>query len=1496
VVFENFHPASERWFITQFKQPTKTQIDAWQAIQNRKHTLVSAPTGSGKTLAAFYVAIDRLVKRGLSESKNKGVQVLYVSPLKALSNDIQKNLRIPLAGIAEQLFLLEGKSIDISVGVRTGDTPASERQKMRRSPPEILVTTPESLYLLLTSASGREMLSCVSTLIVDEIHAVLGDKRGSHLALSIERLTNLVESDSENKLQRIGLSATQNPIELVAKYLVGSSGVQKGKINCEIIDSGSLRKMDLTLAVPRSPLTAIMSNEVWEEVYAQLVESIAQHETTLIFVNTRRLSERLALALAEKLGTDVVSAHHGSMSKENRHKAEQLLKNGGLKVLVATASMELGIDIGSVDLVVQFSSPKNIAKFLQRVGRSGHCIDGTPKGILFPLTRDDLVECAALMWSLSRGELDLIELPYKPMDILAQQIIAEVSCKSMESQISEDAWRLDDLFVLMTRAYPYKELSRDEFDAVIKMISEGYASRRGRRGAHLHLDKINQKVRARRGANLASLTNGGAIPDMFEYQVVLDPENVVVGSLNEDFALEAIPGDVFTLGTHSWQMLRVDGLKVRVRDAGGMHPTVPFWFGEGPGRTRELSKSVSGLREKIANLLTADSANSAIQFASEEIGLPRSASVQLIDYLQTAMSELGIMPTQENLVIERFFDEVGDMHVVIHSPFGSRLNRAWGLALRKRFCKSFNFELQAAANEDSIVISLGSVHSFPLEDIFNYLKSATVREVLIQALLDAPMFEVRWRWNATRSLAIQRNRAGKRVPPQFQRMDAEDLIAHVFPDQIACQENIVGRREVPDHPLVNQTVYDCLSEAMDIVELEKLILSLENNEPGMTVRDLREPSVFSQEIINARPYAFLDDAPFEERRTNAIRNRSWSDPSEIKDLSLLDAAAISRVREEAWPQVRDSEELHDALITAGFITEYEFSHHGYHQWKGKLLEDRRLFQLLDHDKRIWIAAESLPLYKSIFPQLANDINLPSEVNFVDWPAGDALIEVIRARLESVGPTSASRLAADLSIDQSKVQAALLSLEGEGFVFQGNFSFNAAKQRLESTDSQELEWCERRLLQRIHKYSIDFHRKAIQPVSVEVFTEFIFDRHKLNSFQGHENHALRVEGEVSLQNTLDLLDGITAPAASWESDLFPTRVINYDPNWLDNLCIKGAVVWGRYLLPNNMSQRNKKRIPGPVKSMPLTFSTRQNRDIWLALARSKLGKEDLSDRSNKTKLIEEDLAHNGASFFEDILYRSKLLKIQLEECLAELVACGRVSSDSFSGMRALLTRNSRRPRFYKSKRGGSSSAIEGAGRWSLQDTFRRSNAESQTKKELDHRWNVLNEEQAERLIHIYLQRWGIITRALLEKESFSPPWRELLIHLRKMELRGVLRGGRFIAGLGGEQFSLPETVDAIRKFKKARESAPKNKLYCLSAADPLNLMNLTSGSQKLPRLQKNRVLYQGGIPIAVLDSGRVKHLREFDSISHWDILQMLTKKNFKSHRPKLSPVSAGIING
>src|ERR1051325_3125553 len=1014
-----FHPAVARWFARSFPAPTDPQLQAWPEIKKQRHTLIAAPTGSGKTLAAFLSAIDDLVCLGVEGNLDDSTHVIYVSPLKALSNDVQRNLQVPLEGIQEELQDLGLPEVNIRTLVRTGDTPASERTAMTKRPPHIVVTTPESLYILLTSDGGRRMLETARTLILDEIHAVVGDKRGSHLALSIERLEHLVRQHNTS-LVRIGLSATQRPIEEVARFLVGTANIDaNNNPKCTIVDSGHARKLDLAIELPESPLQAVMSGEVWNEVYDRLAQLIRQHHTTLVFVNTRRLAERVARHLGERLGDENIAAHHGSLAREQRLMAEQRLKSGELSALVATASLELGIDIGDVNLVCQLGSTRSIASFLQRVGRSNHTVAGFPKGRIFPLSRDELVECTAIVDSVRRGELDRLEIPEKPLDILAQQIVAAVAAEE---------WGEDELFRMVRRAYVYRNLEREQFDSIIRMLAEGFSTKRGRRSTYLHHDAVNKRLRGRRGARLAAITSGGAIPDTADYAVVLEPSDLVIGTVNEDFAIESLQGDIFQLGNTSWRVLRVEQGKVRVEDAHGQPPSIPFWLGEAPARSHELSVSVSRLREEVATRINPEQVelDSAMTWLTNEVGLSRSAAEQIVEYLAGAKIVLGVMPSQDNLVLERFFDDSGSMQLVLHAPFGSRLNRAWGLALRKRFCRKFNFELQAAATEDAIVLSLGPTHSFPLDEVFHYLNSKTVRQLLCQALLDAPMWNIRWRWNVTRSLAVLRRRGGRKIPPQLQRMDAEDLLTAIFPDQVACAENLpTGEREIPTHPLVEQTVKDCLEEAMDIDGLERLLTSIERNEKNLFARDVIEASPLSQEILNARPYAYLDDAPLEERRTRAVFQRRWLDPQQASDMGKLDQGAIDRVRDEAWPRVENADELHDALVELGFVTEAEGA--PWQEFFAELNSDRRAAVVFTGTTRLWVAAERLPQLQVVYrdAELQPSITAPESVARFSWAVEDALVEIIRGRLEGLGPVTINDLMASSGLNHLEIETALL---------------------------------------------------------------------------------------------------------------------------------------------------------------------------------------------------------------------------------------------------------------------------------------------------------------------------------------------------------------------------------------------------------------------------------------------------------------------------------------
>ncbi len=1462
---DDFHPAVAAWFRHAFPAPTAAQAAAWPSIRAGNHTLVAAPTGSGKTLTAFLAAIDALVREGVAHGGvlADATTVVYVSPLKALSNDIHINLEAPLEGIRAELEKLGLPEVAIRTAVRTGDTPQVERNLLRKHPPHILVTTPESLYVLLGSDSGRAMLAGTRTVIVDEIHAIAGSKRGSHLALSLERL----ESLCQRRLLRIGLSATQKPIEMIAAFLVGTGehpalapppASRGGSRNTTIIDVGHTRTRDLAIEVPPVPLEAVMSNDCWELVYNRLAQLVQAHRTTLVFVNTRRMAERAARHLSERLGKEHVAAHHGSLAKEQRLDAEQRLKRGELSVLVATASLELGIDIGEVDLVCQLGSPRSIAAFLQRAGRSGHSIDGTPKARLFPATRDDLIECTALLDCVRRGELDALIMPPQPLDVLAQQIVAEVACAE---------WDEDALYALVRRAYPYRDLARSDFDAVVRMLAEGFTTRRGARAAYIHRDAVHGQLRARRGARLTALTSGGTIPDTADYKVVLEPQAIIVGTVNEDFAVESMAGDIFQLGNTSYRIQRVERDRLRVEDAHGAPPSIPFWLGEAPGRSNELSFGVSRLRDEISGQLDAGGVPAAMAWLREQIGLDEAAAQQLADYLARAKAALGVLPSQRTLVLERFFDESGGTQLVIHTPWGSRINRAWGLALRKRFCRQFNFELQAAATEDAIVLSLSTSHSFPLEEVAHYLHSNTAEHVLVQALLDAPLFPARWRWNAVTALALPRFTGGKKTPPPLQRMKSEDLLAAVFPDQVACLENIVGEREVPDHPLVSQTMHDCLREAMDVDGLLAILRKLENGEIAIVARDLTVPSPLAAEVLNAAPYAFLDDAPLEERRTQAVQTRRWNEADSADDLGRLDPDAIAAVREEAWPQVRDADEMHEALTLLGFVTAAEVgTNPGWSERLQALAKTQRATQLLPASTTspmVWTSAEKLPLWQALHPAtpMQPPIAAPTEYAAQTWTREDALLELVRHRLGGLGPVTAAALTRSMSVESAEIELALNRLQSEGYVMQGHFT----------ADATGTEWCERHLLARIHRYTLGRLRREIEPVSRRALMRFLFDWQ-------HVSVATRLSGPDALVATLAQLEGYEAAAGAWESEILTARIDDYSIGWLDELCRAGRIGWARLRTGSGGGG-------GPVRNTPIVLLPRRDMAVWTSVAAS----DDPQDilLSSRAQAVADVLREQGALFFDELLDATRLLRTELEDALGELVAAGRVSADSFAGLRALLLPAAKRDggrhrRLRRHQFGG----IEDAGRWSLakssphlKDSLavaqpspasRRGSpgtAAAAVAPPLARRGRLgegeaLDSEAIEHIARALLRRYGVVFWKLLEREApWLPSWRELLRVYHRLEARGEIRGGRFVEGLVGEQFALPE---AIAPLRAVRQRADDGELVCLSGSDPLNLVGTVLVGDKVPALAGSRVLYRDGAAIAALIGGKLTPLIELSA--------------------------------
>jgi ATP-dependent helicase Lhr and Lhr-like helicase len=1413
------HPLVREWFVAKFSTPTEPQELGWPHILARKNTLICAPTGSGKTLAAFLACVDALVRKALAGDLLDQTEVLYVSPLKALGNDIQKNLDIPLGEIL-QLAQQRGFLMpEIRTAVRTGDTLIRDRLAMQKRPPHILVTTPESLYILLTAGKSRELLRTVRTLIVDEIHAVADDKRGTHLALSLERL----EALTAHPLTRIGLSATQKPIELVSQFLTGSDRPAP-----VIVEIEQRRRLDLAIEVPSSELGPIASNEMWDEIYQRIANLVQQHRSTLIFVNTRRLAERLAHHLAALLGEDAVASHHGSLSRIRRLAVESKLKGGEIRALVATASLELGIDIGTVDLVCQIGSPRSISVALQRAGRAGHWRGAIPKSRFFATTRDELLECGALVRAIRHGELDRIEIPQAPLDILAQQIVAACA--------AED-WQEDDLFALVRRAFPYRDLDRKDFDEIIVMLSDGIAARRGRYGSYLHRDQVNRRLRGRRGSRLAAITSGGAIPDNAMYTVVAEPEGTMIGTVDEDFAVESLRGDIFLLGNSSWRIRRVQSGSISVEDAKGAPPNVPFWRGEAPSRTMELSHQVAHVREQVGalteglapspDLRSSPNASAAIKWLEDECGMDRPGAEQAAQYIVEGRAVLRAVPTQTTIVAERFFDESGGMQLVIHAPFGGRINKAWGLALRKRFCRSFNFELQAAATDNGLNISLSDQHSFPLADVFHFLNAATVEPLLEQAVLTSPIFATRWRWVAGRSLALLRFMGGKKVPPPIQRMRSDDLLAAVFPQALACQENISGDIEIPNHPLARETMKDALTEAMDVAGLKVVLEDIAANRIRCVAVETPVPSQFSHEILNANPYAYLDDAPLEERRARAVEMRRMLPEAVLSEIGRLDPAAIAEVREEAWPDVRDADELHDVLQELVALPEDDgatgISAKPIADWAAHfatLAATRRAIRARSGARTYWLAAEKLKTFAAIFPEASFDLQ-PPEIERQQPSREDALFTCITGWLAHLGPVTTPGLAGFLGLAPTDVEKIMLRLEAAGSILRGQF-----------TDSSggETEWCDRRLLARIHRLTLGSLRKQIQPVNAAQFMRWLL------RWQ-HVTPETRLLGERGTLEALQQLQGFEAPANAWEQQILARRVANYDPNVLDRLCLTGAVGWGRLSPhPATLGEHNGTiRRVVPTSVAPLTFFIREDAD-WMISRHASDGAADAVDESSDSAGLShaarEVLTHlrqRGASFFADIVRGTGKIKAELETALWELVTAGMITADGFDNIRALIDPKRRAGH----GKGHNARPRHSAGRWSL----------LYTSEALD-RSRVM-----ESICWTLLKRYGVVFREMVARETITPRWRELLIALRRLEDQGEIRGGRFISGFLGEQFALPVAVESLRA--SARQPGTREAVT-ISAADPLNLVGILIPGDRVSSSSGKTITLMDGIALDPAD--------------------------------------------
>ncbi len=1532
------HPLVQEWFTARFSTPTEPQEQGWPHILAGHTTLISAPTGSGKTLAAFLACINRLVCKALAGELHDRTEVLYVSPLKALGNDIQKNLEIPLGEILQMAGDRGLLMPEIRTAVRTGDTLMKDRRLMLRRPPHILVTTPESLYILLTAEKSRAILRDVETVIVDEIHAVADDKRGVHLSLSLERL----EALTHRPPARIGLSATQKPIEEVAHFLAGTPDPKNPRPNPVIVNVGHKRKLDLGVEVPSSELGPVASNEMWDEIYERIVQLVNAHRSTLVFVNTRRLAERISHQLGERLGEENVAAHHGSLSRKLRLEAERKLKEGQVKVLVATASLELGIDVGTVDLVCHISSPRSIAVALQRVGRSGHWRGAVPKGRFFVTTRDDLAECAVLVRAIRLGELDRLIFPEASLDILAQQIVAccaasgSAATANKSGDQNNDGWDEDALFALVKRAYPYRNLKRETFDEVLVMLSEGIASQRGRYGAYLHHDRINHRLRARRGARLAAITSGGAIPDNALFTVVAEPDGGVVGTVDEDFAVESMAGEVMLLGNTSWRIRRIEGKSSRiiVEDAHGAPPGIPFWRGEAPARTAELSQQLGDLRKEISDRLPAvvpiegwrnlPIVTAAVTWLQEECGLDHSGAEQLIQYTIEGRAVLGDVPTQTTIIAERFFDEGGGMQLIIHAPFGGRINKAWGLALRKRFCRGFNFELQAAATDNGLNIALAEQHSFPLADVFQFLHSETMPPILEQAALASPIFQTRWRWDATRALALLRFQGGKKVPPQIQRIRSDDLLASVFPDVAACFENIEGDIKIPDHPLVHEVMKDVLTEALDIEGLAEVLRGIEQGTIRCLAVDTPVPSQFSHEILNANPYSYLDDAPLEERRARAVEMRRVLPASVLEEVGALDPAAIAQVQQEAWPDVRDADELHDVLHTLVLVpASSQLSALSSQQESRSTAPWARFFERLQLEnravvaeaagKQYWIAAEREEWFQTMRPAVAHvetglgarvvtgfsPVNpepssapqeaAPTQVSAPSFD--DALLTTVQGWIAHLGPTTASEIGELLALPASDIEKSLLRIEASGAILRGKFrnephaplpvdfgkgtsstravtaanstaAFsrwgNAAPENdslrnlltagectpdtsspggtthaSQTASPPETEWCERRLLARIHRLTVATLRKQIAPVTASQFMQWLL------RWQ-HIAPGTQVRGEHGTLEVIRQLQGFEIPASSWERFVLARRISDYDPAHLDQLCLTGAVGWGR-LSPHpatleatttGENGRVIRRRVIPTRVAPIAFFVREDAD-WMRAHHPGAEDSATSFLSPVAQSVLELLKQRGALFFPDMVRATGRLKAEIETGLWELVAAGLVTADGFENLRALVT-----PPLANRKTQSGSASGKGI-------------AAARRPRHAPGRWSLLHTEGADRdrsvesCCWMLLRRYGVVFRDLLARETNLPRWRELQIGYRRLEDRGEVRGGRFVDGFQGEQFALPVAVESLRAQRKLPPHANAERIV-IAAADPLNLVGIVVPGERIPAISGKSLTFRDGL--------------------------------------------------
>jgi len=1464
-VLDAFHPAVRAWFAERFGDPSPAQTLGWPVIAGcdsppGHDVLLCAPTGSGKTLAAFMWAIDRLFRDAERGELGDRVSVLYVSPLKALANDIRVNLEEPLAGIrqmAHRVAAAERHSdevkpiLEVRAGVRTGDTSANERSAMLRRPPHILVTTPESLFILLTSPRFRQSLSAVRYVILDELHALASNKRGAHLMLTLERLERMVRATGASRPARIGLSATLNPIERLAGFLAGSEtdadGARRPRPVKVVRAQGSddrARAMDLQVIAPGPDLGALATHQHWEAMYDAVAALVREHRTTLVFTLSRRWAERIALNLQKRLGNDAVLAHHGSLARAERVAAEQRLKRGELRALVATASLELGIDVGAVELVCQIDTPKSISAAIQRIGRSGHQLDATPKGRLFALTLDDLLECAAAVRAIRHGRLDEVEIPAGCLDVAAQQIVA---IAAEEDEIGEA-----DLLRLLRGAYNFAEFDRASLAHLLDQMAAELPARIQGAAPKIFYDRIGARVRARRGARMAAITSGGTIPESGNLDVVIESQGRKIGDVEEDFAQESSRGDIFALGSMPWRVLGISRNRFLVEPAPGMAPSLPFWQTEAAGRSPALSSEVSELRGEIFERIARGDEAAAAAFLSAECAMDDRAARQAIDYVRRGQGALGAIPNQRTIVVERFFDGLGGTQVVIHSPFGMRVNRGLGLAIRKRLCQSFDFEIQASAIDDAVLLALNARHSFPLESLMAMISSRSVRHVLGQALLAAPMFEVRMRHVATRALAVMRSSRGRKVPAWIQRLRAQELAAAIFPGREACQENRPPDVELPEHFIATETMHECLTESTDIGRIEELLRAIEQGATRVVTVDAIAPSVFAHRILLAWDYSFLDDGERANRRSRTVSlNRAMAeDVLRTEDLSaMLAADAVESVEAEVSGRAmarraRDRDELYQMIRAHGALAT-------------SVLEERvageanAVLSALEGEGRVvrvrfssgaaemLIAGEDVALFGAAYPDALFERHAeaqpPVESSLPALEADDAEREIVRRAMATSGPVEIAELAERLKMAPATLEKHLLALEAKGLIFRGHFTprrpaLGATRGRAvtagAATASPE-QWCDRYNLEKIHRLTLNRLRAETEPCADHDYAAF---RLRWN----HVGGAGIAADQSGVAAVLEQLSGVALSPELWERAILPARIPGYRPEWLDLLCLGGEVVWAA--------------VPGEdaADEVPARITFLRRRRAGAARFNEAAADDaaaEFTDRDERRVFLA--LAAGGAQYLDQLAERAGMAERTVLAALWRLAAAGRVSNDSFAplrllwaapeAVRAMAPGAHRRARHDAALRARLRSSV--TGRWSALGTGTAAQAAAPVPStgsggaggiagsapsgagEACASARVSERDLARERAETLLNRNGIVTREMLGLESEPMAWHEISFALRRMEYAGSIRRGYFVRGLSGEQYALPaalEMLAASRNLNPAREHP-----IALSAADPAN---------------------------------------------------------------------------